>query len=99
MSDPVPIPQGWLTWAVGIFASLLTGNFVYFLRKVDKIDERMKAFVTREELAAIEARIDMRAQSAETRGVTMHSDNTNNFREVRLQLESVNSKLFELASK
>jgi len=31
------------------------------------------------------------------RHTTMHEANTDNFREVRLQLESVNNKLFELA--
>lgn len=86
-------------YVAGIFGSLLTGNFLYFRSKVDRLDERVNTCITRDELAAIEARIEARAMASETRTVTMHSDNTNNFREVRLQLESVNTKLFELAKK
>lgn len=99
MSDPIPVPQSWLIYIAGAFGSLLAGNFLYFRSKVDRMDERVNNCITRDELAAIEARIEARAVAAENRTVTMHSDNTNNFRELRLQLESVNTKLFELAKK
>ena len=99
MNDPVQVPQNWLIWIAGTIAGLFSGNFMYFRRKFDRLGERVNACVTREELAAIEARIEARALAAENRTVTMHSDNTNHFREVRLQLESVNTKLFELAAK
>lgn len=99
MTDPVPIPQSWLVYAGGALFALFGGIFAYFRHKVDRLEERVNLCITREELAAIELRIEARAASAEARTGTMHSENTSNFRELRVQLEGVNSKLFDLASK
>ena len=99
MSDPIAVPQSWIVALAGGAWVGICGVVGYVVRKFDRVEKRVSICITRDELAAIEARIEARAVAAETRVVTMHSDNSNNFREVRLQLESVNSKLFELAAK
>lgn len=99
MSDP-NIPQSWL---LGIISALVLGIGTYFRHKVEVVDDRVnklrETFVTRAELAALEQRIEARTAVAETRGIAQHKENTDNFREIRLQLESSNTKLFEIAKK
>lgn len=94
------IPQSWL---LGIIGTMYLGIVAYFRRKVDTVEDRVnkmrETFVTRAELAELEKRIDARAGIAETRGIAQHRENTDNFREIRLQLESSNTKLFEIAKK
>lgn len=99
MSEPIPIPESWFFSAAGVIGTLLLGIFEYFRRKVDRLEVKQQNFISRDELAAIEIRIEARALATENRSGAMHVENSNNFRELRLQLESVNSKLFELASK
>lgn len=97
MSDP--IPQNWFYSAVSIISVLIVGIFEYFRRKVDGLAAKQENFITRDELVGIETRIEDRARATETRSGAMHVENSDNFRELRLQLESVNTKLFELAAK
>ena len=101
MSDPVS--QNWFLSAVSATLAMSAGIFEYFRRKVDDQEKRLnkipETYVTRADLTALEARIELRAAASENRSTAQHSDNTNNFRELRLQLESVNTKLFELAAK
>jgi hypothetical protein len=97
LSDPVP-----QTWLIPGFLGLLTSIFVYFRRKIDRTDERLQLIertaVTHAELAEIMKLSEARAALADQRIELRHKENSDNFREMRLQLESVNSKLFELAT-
>lgn len=88
-----------VSWLLALLGTMIMGTIAYVRRKFDKFDERIGGCVTRAEMAALEAKIDARAAEAGHRTDTNHAQNSDNFREVRLQLESVNSKLFELASK
>lgn len=92
-----------ILWILGGFAAVCAAIAAYLYRKVDTLEVRVNKahenFVTRADLLALEGRIEARAGLAENRGTAQHADNTDNFREIRLQLESVGSKLFDLANK
>jgi glutamate synthase domain-containing protein 3 len=80
---------------------MILGTFAYFRRKTDGLEERViemaAIYVTRNDLAALEQKLDERAKEVQAAKAAMHLEDSNNFREMRLQLESVNSKLFQLA--
>lgn len=90
-------------WLLGGFGAVCAAIATYLYHKVDTLEVRVNKahenFVTRADLLALEGRIEARAGLAENRGTAQHSDNTDNFRELRLQLESVNKKLFDIAIK
>lgn len=84
-----PIPQ---TWINGVLSALV-GICMFFIRGyVKKVDTIGANYVTRAQLTETFAEHDKRVSA-------MHTDNTNNFRELRQQLDGINSKLFDLARK
>lgn len=96
--ENIPVmPQSWsgylLTALVGVCLWIVKG----FKSDMKEMKEAQSEFVTREEVSTLMKAADGRAKESEARQLTMHGQNSDNFREVRLQLESVNNKLFELA--
>jgi len=86
--------KDWPTFALGTLVSLCLWIARGFARDLKKIEG---SYMTRKEVVELIAAADARALEYDRRHTTMHEANTDNFREVRLQLESVNNKLFELA--
>ena len=92
--EDLNIPREWSTYLFGALVALLLWIARGFKADIKKIEG---SYVTRKELAEAIAAADARALQYDIRQNTQHASNTDNFREVRLQLESVNNKLFELA--
>lgn len=103
MNDPTAIgsipllPQSWS----GYLLTALVGLCLWIARGM-KSDMKELAiaqgkFMTREEVVALLLAAENRARDADERQAKQHEQNTDNFREVRLQLESANTKLFDLA--
>lgn len=99
MNDPTQPTM--VQWLLGLLGTMILGTFAYFRRKTDGLEERViemaAIYVTRNDLAALEQKLDERAKEVQAAKAAMHLEDSNNFREMRLQLESVNSKLFQLA--
>lgn len=99
--DVLPqIPQGWVN---GLFASL-AGVALWLFRKHDKkLDAISDSYVTRKELAdtvaVIMAALQKANDSHDAMVRLMHSDNSRNFDALRSELQGVNNKLFDLASR
>jgi hypothetical protein len=92
--DGPPIPQSWLAY----ICSALVGVFWWIVRGYAKDLKTVKeSYVTRKELAEALRVAEARTLLFEERQLAMHTQNTANFRELRLQLESANTKLFDLA--
>lgn len=95
MDVPIPaVPQGWLAYICGGLLGVLWWVVRGYAKDLKKVKE---SYVTKDELAAAIAAADARTLLFEERQLAMHTQNTDNFRELRLQLESANTKLFELA--
>lgn len=88
--DALPqIPQGWVNGLFGAFGGLV----FYLFRKIDRKVEKISGdYVTRKELNDLLAAHNARVEA-------MHAENTRNFSEVRLQLDGVNTKLFDLSGR
>lgn len=87
--DAVQVPQGW----VNALFTALVGLCLWIFRKVDRrVDKIEAAYVSRAEINALLDKHNARVEQ-------MHTDNTRNFSEIRVQLEGVNTKLFELNGK
>lgn len=91
------LPQ---TWA-GYLLTALVGICLWVARgvkaDVKELQTAQGKTMTREEIAAQFKATEDRTLLFEQRQLAMHTQNTDNFREVRLQLEAVNTKLFQLA--
>lgn len=97
-ADTIPIlPQSWSGYLLGALVGLCLWIVRGFKADLKEMQTSQGKFMTREEIVSLLAASDARARENEARQLTMHAQNTDNFREVRLQLESVNTKLFELA--
>jgi hypothetical protein len=88
------LPKDISTYVLGALLSLCLWIARGFSRDIKKIEG---SYVTRKEVVELIAAADARALEYDRRQNDQHRANTDNFREVRLQLESVNNKLFELA--
>jgi arsenate reductase-like glutaredoxin family protein len=88
--DTIPqIPNSWFQALAGAFAAL----FFWVYRRLDrKVENMTDDYVTRQELDNLFALHNSRVEA-------MHTQNSENFREMRLQLESVNTKLFDLSGR
>jgi len=99
--DALPqIPQGWVN---GLFAAF--GALVFWVyRKLDgKVEKISGEYATRKELVESEARIMAAIQKSSDLYTSamqlMHSDNSRGMDGLRTELQLVNSKLFDLASR
>lgn len=96
--ENIPVlPQSWSSYLLTALVGLCLWIVKGFKSDMKEMKESQSKFVTREEVSVLMAAVEARARESEARQITQHSQNTDNFREVRLQLESVNNKLFELA--
>lgn len=89
MDSFVP-PQSWVSGALALVLAAFGWAFKREVKRVDNIEEREKSYVLREEM---QAQLDKRDATL----ATMHSQNLENFRELRLQNETANGRLFDIA--
>ncbi len=94
MSDNLLTLSGALPYITTSLCGVLWWIFRGYVRDVKALKEHA---VTRKELADALAATDARALAETQRQLSMHTSTMESLREIRLQLEGVNSKLFDLA--
>lgn len=88
--DPSITPQGWFNTALGIAAAAAAWIVKRYAGKIDGLETREKNYATRVELEAALEKRDVQLAH-------MHQQNIDNFRELRLQNETANGRLFDIA--
>lgn len=86
------ISQGWFNAIGTALIAVCLWVVRMYANKVNRIEQREATYVTRNELEQALRHRDERLDA-------MHLENTGNFRELRMSLDNINTKLFNLASK